>query len=540
MSAGARRAATILVFCTGVTLATATEAAGQSHVMRAGHAGIVEYSVRCAGSAPDSFAHGLALLHHMTYEAAADAFRAAARADSGCAMAYWGEAMTYIHPLWSDPPSEAAFERGRMLAARAEHLAAADPLESAFAAAVGAYYAAGRSEAEGPNLEAFDRGWAKVHQRFPDQVEAAAFFALAHLGTADPADKSYEHQRTAGALMEAVLSRHPDHPGAHHYLIHAYDYPPLAQGGLAVARDYGNVAPDVAHALHMPTHTFTRLGQWDEAISWNLRSAAAARAAAGEATSLHYLHALDYLVYAWLQTGRQGRAEEVQATLQRLDGPIQVELASAYTLAAVPARIALELRRWKDAAALVPREPSTFPWDRFPAVEALTHYARALGGAHLGDTALVQQSIARLERLRATASRSSDYWANQIAIQVLVAKAALAAASGDSAEALTLFRQGADAEAATEKHPVTPGELLPAGELLGEFLLDVGQPAPALAQFTRVLERSPNRLNSLRGAARAAQLSGDLAGAARYRAGVAKLLAETAPGGTGAAKVRQP
>ena len=508
-----------------LALMAATDAAGQGHEALPDHLGTVEYTVGCAGSAPDSFARGLSLLHHMTYEAAASAFRAAAVADSGCAMAYWGEAMTYIHPLWSDPPTDAGFDRGRMLALRAAQLASGNAVDSAFASAAAAYYLAGRSTAERPNLEAFEQAWARVHEQFPDQVEAAAFYALAHLATVDPADKTYRHQRAAGALMESVLARHPDHPGAHHYLIHAYDYPTLAEGGLTVARHYGSVAPHVAHALHMPTHTFTRLGQWAETISWNLRSAEAARTVAGEATSLHYLHALDYLVYAWLQTGDLARAEAIKDTLRRLAGPIQVEIASAYTLAAVPARIALETRNWKDAAALVPRMPASFPWDKFPAAEALTYYARALGGAHLGDTRLVQQSIERLGTLREAAATSSAYWANQIDIQLLAAKASLAASSGDTASALGLFREAATAEARTEKHPVTPGELLPAAEVLGEFLLDAGQPAAALAQFLHVLERSPNRLNSMKGAARAARLSGDADAADRYEAEVARLVA---------------
>lgn len=526
MPAGFRQAAAVLALAAALASAAASEAAGQRHTGPPGQMGTVEYTVNCTGSAPDSFALGLMLLHHMTYEAAASAFRAAAAADSGCAMAYWGEAMTYVHPLWSDPPTDAGFDRGRSLALQAERLASGNAVDSAFAFAVAAYYLPGQSADESPNLAAFERAWSRVHQQFPDQTEAAAFYALAHLATADPADKTYRHQRTAGALMESVLARHPDHPGAHHYLIHAYDYPTLAERGLQVARDYGSVAPDVAHALHMPTHTFTRLGQWEETIAWNLRSADAARTSAGEAVSLHYLHALDYLVYAWLQTGQVALAEAVRDSLRQLDRPIQVEIASAYTLAAVPARIALELKRWNDAAALVPRVPAAFPWDKFPAAEALTHQARALGGAHIGDTSLVQQAIERLGELRESASGASGYWANQIDIQLLTAKAGLAAASGDTASALALLGQAARAEAATEKHPVTPGELVPAAELLGEFLLDAGQPEPALAEFMRVLQRSPNRLNSVKGAARAARMSGHTATADRYESEVARLLGD--------------
>ncbi|HSL83101.1 MAG TPA: hypothetical protein VLF66_10005, partial [Thermoanaerobaculia bacterium] len=327
--------------------------------------GTVQLPTACADAALPSLTRGLALLHHMTYEGARSAFAAAAEADPSCALAYWGQAMSFIHPLWSDPPSEADFERGRALAETARARAGDSRREAAYAAAVEAYYAAGRSADERPNLAAFERGWKAVHERFPDDPEAACFYALSHLATADPADKTYAHQHRAGAIVEGVLERIPDHPGGHHYVIHAYDYPTLADKALAVARHYGEIAPAVPHALHMPTHIFTRLGLWEESIAWNERSAAVAHEHPVDGkVSLHHLHAVDYLVYAHLQRGDDARAEAVARKLGRLEGPFQVEIASPYTLAAVPARMALERGRWAEAAALAPRVPADFPWDR--------------------------------------------------------------------------------------------------------------------------------------------------------------------------------
>ena len=468
------------------------------------HLGTVEFPVSCAAAARPAMDSGLALLHHMTYEASRSAFEHAARIDPRCALADWGQAMTYIHPLWSDPPSPADWARGASLVARAETTGVRTPRERLFLGAAAGYYDAGRHPTEQANLAAFEQGWARAHEALPEDTEATAFYALAHLATADPADKTYAHQRAAGALMAEMLARHPDHPAAHHYLIHAYDVPPLADGALEAARHYSALAPDVPHALHMPTHTFTRLGLWQESIDWNLRSAAAARARpVGGAVSLHYLHAMDYLAYAYLQTGQEARAEAVADTLASLRGPYVIEIAVPYAFAAVPARLALERHRWADAAALEPRTPAEFPWDDFPAMEALTHFARAIGAAHGGDTALARRSIARLEELRETARAGSPYWGEQVETQVETARAWLTWARGDSTRALGLMRKAADRESRSEKHPVTPGALLPARELLGDMLLEAGRRTEARAEYEAVLRQSPGRLNAMNGVRRA-------------------------------------
>lgn len=512
---------TLLLICAPLHPASAQETDAYG-----GQLGSVHLPVSCQEDAQPFLKEGLALLHHMTYDGAAAAFAAAAEADPQCSMGYWGEALTFIHPLWSDPPTEATFEKGKTLIEKAKTLKLSEK-ERAYLSAVEAYYAAGWNRNESTNLAQFDQAWQTVYQQFPDDLEAAAFYALAYIATADPGDKTFAKQKQAGAIAEQVLTQDPDHPGAHHYIIHAYDNPPLAGQALDVARHYGEVAPAIPHALHMPTHIFTRLGLWDESIAWNKRSAAAAlNHPMGEAISLHYLHALDYLAYAYLQRAEDKKAKEVLDKLLALEGPFVVEVATPYTLAAIPARMVLERQQWADAAALSPRTPSQYPWDQFPALEAITHFARALGAARSGQLETARDAIATLASLHKQAAATSAYWAKQIEIQHQTAAAWLAYAEGQQAAALATMQQAAALEAATEKHPVTPGEVLPARELLGDMLLEMGHYEAALTAFETALERSPNRFNSLYGAGRAAELSGDKSTATRYYAHLTDLAAQ--------------
>jgi tetratricopeptide (TPR) repeat protein len=479
--------------------------------------GTVEVHAVCDDAVMPQLQEGLALLHHMTYERADQAFADAADADPDCAYAFWGRAMSYIHPLWTDPPTAETFRRGERFVQKAASLEPSTPEELAYVEAVTGYYGAGRSATEIANLAAFADGWAHAHEQHPDDLEAASFHALGLLATADPKDKSFGKQARAGEIAADIRARVPGHPGAHHYIIHAFDYPPLADQALEVARHYGDIAPDVPHALHMPTHIFTRLGLWEDSIEWNKRSAAAAlRQPVDGAVSLHYLHALDYLAYAYLQQRRDDEAEAVLRAIEAIDQPIQVEVAVPYTLAAVPARLALERRQWAQAAQLEPRVPADYPWDRFPAMEAITWFARALGAARIGDVAAGEAALERLAVLREAAAENSTYWATQVDIQRTAAAAWLAYAAGDETRALETMRKAAQLEAATEKHPVTPGEVLPAAELLGDLLLELGRPADALAAYEQSLARSPNRYHSLSGAAQAAKQAGDLAAAVRY------------------------
>jgi tetratricopeptide (TPR) repeat protein len=415
--------------------------------------------------------------------------------------------MTYIHPLWSDAPSKEDFKRGQELVEQAKVSGQKTDRENAYIAAVEAYYQKGWNKDERANLENFEAGWEKVHRQFPDDIEAASFYALAHMATASPGDKTYTKQKKAGTVVKKVLIQVPDHPGAHHYMIHAYDYPPLANQALDVAHSYGEIAPDIPHALHMPTHIFTRVGLWQESIIMNKRSAAAAlKHPAGNKISLHYPHALDYLAYAYLQQADDQKARQVMEELMSLDDSYQTHIAASYAFTAIPARFALERHQWAEAAVLEPKLPNNYRLDIFPAMEAITYFAKALGAARNGDVKMANQALERLTELNQRAEKTSAYWAKQIEIQRLSATAWIIYAGGRQKEALKVMQKAAELESSTEKHPVTPGEILPARELLGDMLLDMGRYGEAQAEYEAALKRSTNRFNSLYGAGLAAEL----------------------------------
>ena len=497
----------LLVFTLFLVLMVCSSVNGKQNDMYGDQLGTVQVPLPCNEEADYHFERGLALLHHMTYEGARSTFVESSQLFPNCSMGYWGQAMSYIHPLWSDPPSEADFKKGQALLEQARATSQNSERERAYITAVEAYYSQGSNRNETSNLANFAKGWEKVYQQFPEDVEAASFFALAHMATADPNDKTFSTQKEAGAIAEKVLTRIPDHPGAHHYVIHAYDYPPLAKKALDVARSYGKIAPDIPHSLHMPTHIYTRLGLWEESIEMNLRSASAAlKHPAGNQISLHYLHALDYLAYAYLQRGEDAKAREILNVLENLQEPFQPHVASAYPFAAVPARIALERHQWSNAAKLNPQTPGTYPWNKFAAMEAVTHFARALGYARSGDAKAANQSLDKLSALREKVAKTSAYWSKQIEIQHLSAKAWLIYEEGKLDKALDMMRSAANLEASTEKHPVTPAEVLPVRELFADMLFEMGRYRDALTEYEIALVRNPNRFNSLYGAGRAAEL----------------------------------
>jgi tetratricopeptide (TPR) repeat protein len=479
--------------------------------------GTVQFPISCSDAAKPLVERGVALLHHMTYDGAKAAFAAATQTDPDCAMGYWGQAMTYIHPLWSDAPSKEDFERGRALVGKARARGQKTERENAYIEAVGAYYEQGWNKIETINLQRFESGWEAVYRRFPQDIEAACFFALAHMATASPADKTYTKQKRAGIIAEEVLSQVSDHPGAHHYVIHAYDYPPLASKALNAARSYGKIAPDIPHALHMPTHIFTRVGLWQESIIMNKRSAAAAlKHPAGSAVSLHYPHALDYLVYAYLQQADDHKARQVMEDLSYKDGTFQTHIAASYSFTAIPARFALERQQWSEAAVLEPRLPRNYPIEKFPAMEAITYFAKALGAARSDNLKVAKEALETLTALQDRAGKTSAYWAKQIEIQRLSAMSWIVYQEGGKIEALKIMQKAAELESSTEKHPVTPGEILPARELLADMLFDMGRYREAQTEYETALERSPNRFNSLYGAGLAAELGGNKSEAVFY------------------------
>lgn len=511
-----------LVVCFGLPLSLSAHQSFDSELQL----GSVVFPVSCKEAALQPAEQGLALLHHMTYEDAYASFMAAAKADPDCAMAYWGAAMTYIHPLWSDPPTESEYQEAKALLEKANQSGDKTAWERDYILALEAYFESDWSKNEKPRLIHYADAWQEVHQKYPDDIEAAALYALAYLGTVEPSDKSYAKQKQSGELSAGLLSQVGDHPGGHHYTIHAYDYPTLAKNALAIARNYGKIAPEIPHALHMPTHIFTREGMWEDSIEWNIRSADAALGKpVNGAISLHYLHALDYLAYAYLQRGEDIKAANVESAIEAIDVPIQTHVAAAYTLAAVPARLALERQQWERAADLEPRVPASYPWHKFPAMEAITYFARALGAARSGRSQQAKSDLDMLKKLKGQLPPSASYWAKQVEIQYLSALAWLQYQT-DKSKGLETMMAAAELEASTEKHPVTPGEVLPAHELLADMMLNLGLADLALTKYELALMRSPNRLNSLYGAGFAAEQLGRRELAERYYRNVLALTAD--------------
>jgi tetratricopeptide (TPR) repeat protein len=500
-------------------LALALPAAAQ-HEHAAGEPeklGQVNFSVSCDPAVQSPFNRATAMLHSFWYDKAAEAFAAVAEKDPACGMAYWGIAMTHYHQLWEAPRAEdlkqgwAAVEKARSVGAKTER-------ERDYIAAIEAFYKDSDKLDHRTRALAYEKAMEQLHARYPDDHEATIFYALAVRADAPPGDKTYANQKKAGAILEPIFAAQPEHPGLAHYIIHCYDYPTLADRGLEAARRYAKIAPDSPHALHMPSHIFTRLGFWQESIESNLASAAAAgkHGAIGD-----QLHAMDYLVYAYLQGAQDREAEKLLRVL-----PVQqtdpVYFAGLYAIAAMPARYAVERHRWAEAAALtVP--PNVFPGGRYAWTEANVHFVRALGAARTGNLEVARTGLQKLASLRDALVRTKEtYWAGQVEIQQEIATAWLTLAEGKKEEALQKMRAAADHEGATDKHSVTPGVVLPARELLGEMLLELKQPAQALTEFEATLRPAPNRFNALAGAARAAALSGDRDKAKDY---YAKLLA---------------
>ena len=475
--------------------------------------GSVRFPTSCTPAVQPEFERAVALLHSFWYEEALKTFTAVTAADPTCAIGYWGMAMSVYYPLWQ-PPSPAMLAKAGEALDKTRGLAAT-PREKDYIAAIATYYRDHDKLDHRTRALAYEKAMEQVSQRYPDDREASVFYALALTATAAPTDKTYANQLKAGAILEKVYAEQPNHPGVAHYIIHSYDYPPLADRALVAARGYAKIAPSVPHAQHMPAHIFTRLGLWQESIDSNRASANAGKAyyaRLGKDTVWDQtLHALDYVVYAYLQTGQDKQARAVLEELSTMQKAEPESFVAAYAYAAIPARLALEQRRWSEAAALTPAS-KPFPWDRYAWAEAITSFGRAIGAARSGDAAKARAEVQKLDGYRASlVSAKQTFWASMVEIQQLAASAWAARAEGKNDEAVKLMRAAADMEDATEKHPVTPAPVVPARELLGELLLDLKQPAQALVEFEASAKREPNRFNALFGAARAAELSGDAA-----------------------------
>jgi hypothetical protein len=474
--------------------------------------GTVDFPVSCNAAAQRAFGRAVALIHSFWYDEAEKAFAQVAELDPSCAMAYWGIAMSNFHPIWA-PPTPPELARGRGAVDKGRALPIPTERERDYMAAIAAYYKDADTLDHGIRKVHFEKAMEQVYLKNPKDREAAIFYALALLGTAPPTDKTYAQQRKAGDILNKVLPGAEDHPGVAHYLIHSFDYPELAEVALPAARVYSKIAATSPHALHMPSHIFTRLGLWDDSIESNLASRDAALRHVQKTgpgySSFDQLHADDYLAYAYLQEARDKDAARVLGEIAAVDKLDLPNFAAAYALAAVPARYTLERRQWAAAAALKVT-PATFPWDKYPYAEALTHFARALGGARGGDAAAARSGLARLAEIHKALLDAKDaFWAGQVEIQKVAAEAWIARMEGRNDDARRLMRAAADLEDATDKHPVTPGSVLPARELLGDLLFELGDAGPALNEYERSLATAPGRYNSLAGALRAAERTGD-------------------------------
>ena len=492
--------------------------------------GKVSFPVSCQPAQQAAFDRAVALMHSFGYERSEHAFQEVAAADPQCAMAYWGIAMANYHMIWG-PSSEAEFARGAAAAKRALEFTPATPREGDLIRAVASFYVEPAPRPHPERVAAFEQAMAGVAARYPQDDEIQIFRALALLGVAynSPPDKTYARQKQAAAILNGILPRAPEHPGVAHYMIHSFDYPDLATLALDAARVYAKIAPSAPHALHMPSHIFTRLGLWQESIDSNLASADSARKLAAEkypgVTPYEALHAMDYLTYAYLQMARDDDAKAVVASAvaaaTTLDQPT---FSAGYALAAAPARYALERRDWKAAAALTPS--AGFPWEKFPYAEANVHFARAVGAARLGDLETARPALAKLSVIQTGLAGQKGFdWASQVEIQRRIAAGWLARAEKKDGEALELLRSAADLEDSTDKHPVTPGSILPAREQLGELYAELGQPKAALAEYARSLETAPARYSGLLGAARAAEAVADAGQAKSYYQKLAALCA---------------
>jgi len=517
-------------------------------------AGKVDFQVSCAPAVQDEFVRGVALLHSFFYEEARRVFTAVAEKDPTSAMAQWGIAMTWWHPIWT-PPTPDEMSAGKAAAEKAMAMTNVSDRERLFISALNAYYNAPESSAKsevgqschgpvGPRdrVITYEKAMRKLYEKYPDDVEAQTFYALALLsvGYATPTDTTLANQKQAAQLLEKLWKKNPQHPGVAHYLIHSYDYPALAERGLAAAQSYSSIAPWVPHALHMPSHIFTRLGMWKESVEANRSSADASRAYAAmrhrDATEAEELHALDYMAYSYLQEGQDAKAKEIVdfAATVRKTNP-EMEFSAAYALAAIPARYALERNAWKDAASLaIPAVPH---WSSFPFMEALVEYSHALGRAHTGDLEGARKAVDRMRQLRdATSDAKFDYFRRHLDLQMQAASAWLAFGEDKKDEALRLLRRAAEGEDMLGKHPVSPGALVPAREQLGDLLLKLGRSKEAQKEFEAALKIYPGRFRALYGAAQSAEKAGDKGKAHEY---YAKLVAQTTNADSSRSEVAQ-
>ena len=458
--------------------------------------GSVQFPTSCSSKAQKSFERAVALLHSFAYSAAEKEFRGVAAKDPNCAVPHWGVAMTYFHQLWEPSVAPQNIARGLAEIEQAKRLSSSDR-ERGFIDALSLIYVNADSLPYEERLNRYTQAMHKLAGRYQDDAECQIFYALALIASAPPNDASHTKYKEAAAILEPLFKKYPQHPGIAHYLIHACDNEEMAQNGLAAARAYSQIAPSAPHALHMPSHIYTRLGMWQESIASNL---AAQNAARQQGDKGEELHAMDYLVYAYLQLGRAGEAARVLDKLHAMSVLDGSDFKVGYAASAMAARYAIERRQWSDAAQLVSVDKAP------PQVLAVTLWARSVGLARSGKLT-ARQEIEKLtstyEKLRAA---KNDYWATQVHVQINEALAWVAQVEGKADEALKLMRAAADEEDAIEKRPVTPGAIVPAREQLGDLLLKTNHPREAVKEFEHALTMTPQRRGALMGLGHAREM----------------------------------
>lgn len=491
---------------------------GEITLCGSGDFGELSFALSCELDVRETFDLAISLLHSFEYAEAEKAFVKVIDADPECAMAYWGVAMSNFHLLWIQSGTD-YLEKGSKVLEVAGSIAKGDR-EKDYITALTSFYKNWESVSHKERLKAFEQEMLKVYKKYSNDKEAAIFYALALRATADPKDRSYRVQRKSGAILESLYPDQPDHPGIAHYIIHNYDYPELAILALPKARRYAQLAPASAHAQHMPSHIFTRLGLWDESISSNLNSTASALCySKGIDPEAHWdeeLHSMDYLVYAYLQVGDNQKAIEQYEYFKTFKKVFPENFKVAYTAAAIPARIALENKNWEEASNLG-KPTLELDWSKAPWQESILYFARAMGFIRLGDIPSTQKELTKMTAKRQKLVEADDsYKANQVQIQIRTIEAWINFVKGNPSEAIALMREAAEMEYATNKHPVTPGEVLPAGELLADLLLAADKPGEALKAYEHDLRQHPNRFNGIYGAATAASKLGNHTLAANY------------------------
>jgi tetratricopeptide (TPR) repeat protein len=474
--------------------------------------GKVNFPNSCSPAVQPKLIRGVAMLHSFWFSAAEATFQEVASEDPSCAIAAWGFASILMgNPLGGVGASPknasraiAAIEKGRQMGAKTQR-------ERDYLEAVAAYYEDFANRSERQRQLARAKAYDALAAKHPKDDEAQIFYALYLAGTQLQSDQTYGAYLKAAAILEKQFAKYPNHPGVAHYLTHSYDAPAIAQKGVPAAKRYAGIAPDAPHALHMPSHIFTRVGAWQESAATNRRSADAAQRTgdADEAT-----HAMDYMVYGYLQLARDGEARKTLEEAARLAAKSSFNPARAaapYALAAMPARYALERGVWREAASLAPT-PSAYPFS-----EALTYHARALGAARIGDAPQARGDLEQIAQRRdVLRAAKNEYWATEVEVMRLSAAAWIALAENRGEEGLTLMREAADIEDRNEKHIVTPGRIVPARELLGDMLMELKRPADALKEYEQSQTREPNRFRGIYGAALAAEMAGDAKAARRY------------------------